>query len=1221
MNEDGTVALGISETPFNPNDTVSVTITGVPSDATLSAGTKNIDGSWTLTPAQLSGLNLTAGEVTPATLTVTATDTEGATASTSQNISLTVTPVAETPSVTLAVGSSTVNEGSAVTLTITGTAVDSDDTLTYTLTGIPSDATLSNTLNGTLTVTGGSVTLAQNQLAGLTLHTGESNASLSVTATDTEGTSISAPSTAATADVTVTLGAPTLTAPTTLTVNEDGTVALGISETPFNPNDTVSVTITGVPSDATLSAGTKNIDGSWTLTPAQLSGLNLTAGEVTPATLTVTATEATVSASQNISLTVNPVAEAPTLTLGGTTATANEGGTVALPSITATAVDSDDTVTLTIAGLASGATITNSADSTVFSGASFTLTGAEVGSTLTLHDGSNEGNFSLTVTANNTTTGETASSAPQSIAVTVNPVAEAPTLTLGGTTATANEGGTVALPSITATAVDSDDTVTLTIAGLASGATITNSADSTVFSGASFTLTGAEVGSTLTLHDGSNEGNFSLTVTANNTTTGETASSAPQSIAVTVNPVAEAPTLTLGGTTATANEGGTVALPSITATAVDSDDTVTLTIAGLASGATITNSADSTVFSGASFTLTGAEVGSTLTLHDGSNEGNFSLTVTANNTTTGETASSAPQSIAVTVNPVAEAPTLTLGGTTATANEGGTVALPSITATAVDSDDTVTLTIAGLASGATITNSADSTVFSGASFTLTGAEVGSTLTLHDGSNEGNFSLTVTANNTTTGETASSAPQSIAVTVNPVAEAPTLTLGGTTATANEGGTVALPSITATAVDSDDTVTLTIAGLASGATITDSADSTVFSGASFTLTGAEVGSTLTLHDGSNEGNFSLTVTANNTTTGETASSAPQSIAVTVNPVAEAPTLTLGGTTATANEGGTVALPSITATAVDSDDTVTLTIAGLASGATITNSADSTVFSGASFTLTGAEVGSTLTLHDGSNEGNFSLTVTANNTTTGETASSAPQSIAVTVNPVAEAPTLTLGGTTATANEGGTVALPSITATAVDSDDTVTLTIAGLASGATITNSADSTVFSGASFTLTGAEVGSTLTLHDGSNEGNFSLTVTANNTTTGETASSAPQSIAVTVNPVAEAPTLTLGGTTATANEGGTVALPSITATAVDSDDTVTLTIAGLASGATITDSADSTVFSGSSFTLSGAEVGSTLTLHDGSNEGNFSLTVTANNTTNGETASSAPQRLR
>ena len=45
--------------------------------------------------------------------------------------------------------------------------------------------------------------------------------------------------------------APTLTiANHTLSVNEDGTIALGISETPFNQNDPVSITIAGIPSDA-----------------------------------------------------------------------------------------------------------------------------------------------------------------------------------------------------------------------------------------------------------------------------------------------------------------------------------------------------------------------------------------------------------------------------------------------------------------------------------------------------------------------------------------------------------------------------------------------------------------------------------------------------------------------------------------------------------------------------------------------------------------------------------------------------------------------------------------------------------------------------------------------------------------------------------------------------------------------------------------------------------
>ncbi len=108
---------------------------------------------------------------------------------------------------------------------------------------------------------------------------------------------------------------------------------------------------------------------------------------------------------------------------------------------------------------------------------------------------------------------------------------------------------------------------------------------------------------------------------------------------------------------------------------------------------------------------------------------------------------------------------------------------------------------------------------------------------------------------------------------------------------------------------------------------------------------------------------------------------------------------------------------------------------------------------------------------------------------------------------------------------------------------------------------------------------------------------------------------------EAPTLWLDAATVTVSQDGTVTLPSIRVIRVDFDDTLTLTIAGLPTGATITESADAKVFSGSSFTLTGSEVGSALTLHDGGNTSNFMLTVTANNTTPGEAASSAPKRSR
>ena len=198
VSEDGIVALGISETPFDPHDPVSIKITGVPSDAALSAGTNNHDGSWTLTPPQLSDLTLTAGEVTQATLTVTATNTLGTTASSSTSIALTVNPVAPT-----------------------------------------------------LAIVGDELAVGANK-----------------------------------------------------------TVALGISETPFDSHDSISITIAGVPSDATLSAGTSNGDGTWTLTPEQLKGLTLTAGEPTQATLTVTATNTegqTAFTSDGIALTVvNP---------------------------------------------------------------------------------------------------------------------------------------------------------------------------------------------------------------------------------------------------------------------------------------------------------------------------------------------------------------------------------------------------------------------------------------------------------------------------------------------------------------------------------------------------------------------------------------------------------------------------------------------------------------------------------------------------------------------------------------------------------------------------------------------------------------------------------------------------------------------------------------------------------------------------------------------------
>ena len=612
-NEDGTVALGISETPVNPNDTVTVGISGIPSDATLSDSNGDtltvVGGNITLTAAELAGLTLHAGD-TNAVLTVTASNAAGGT-SAPQTIGLTVTSAA--PTLTIANHTLTANEDGTVALGISETPVNPNDTVTVGISGIPSDATLSDSNGDTLTVVGGNITLTAAELAGLTLHAGDTNAVLTVTASNAAG-GTSAPQTIG---LTVTSAAPTLTiANHTLTANEDGTVALGISETPVNPNDTVTVGISGIPSDATLSDSNGDtltvVGGNITLTAAELAGLTLHAGD-TNAVLTVTASNAAggTSAPQTIGLTVTSAA--PTLTIANHTLTANEDGTVAL-GISETPVNPNDTVTVGISGIPSDATLSDSnGDTLTVVGGNITLTAAELAG-LTLHAG--DTNAVLTVTASNAAGG---TSAPQTIGLTVT--SAAPTLTIANHTLTANEDGTVAL-GISETPVNPNDTVTVGISGIPSDATLSDSnGDTLTVVGGNITLTAAELAG-LTLHAG--DTNAVLTVTASNAAGG---TSAPQTINLSTNPVA--PILSVPNTLSVTAESS-VAL-NITETPVNPNDSVLVTISGIPSDATLSDANhDTLTITGGSITLTPAELAG-LTLNLGQTT-TGTLAVTATNT-------------------------------------------------------------------------------------------------------------------------------------------------------------------------------------------------------------------------------------------------------------------------------------------------------------------------------------------------------------------------------------------------------------------------------------------------------------------------------------------------------------------------------------------------------------------------------------------------------------
>ena len=298
--EDQAIALDIGVALGDVDGSETITdISGVPSGAQLSAGTDNLDGTWTLTPADLAGLTITPAADSDAdfTLTVSATSTEaeGDAATTLANLDVTVTGVVDVPSVTVADAAGAEDTAIALDIGVALGDIDGSESITdITVSGVPSGAQLSagtDNLDGTWTLT-------PADLAGLTVTPpadSDADFTLTVAATSTE-TEGDTDTTVASLDVTVTgvADVPTVTV-ADATGAEDQAIALdiGVALNDIDGSETITdITVSGVPSGAQLSAGTDNLDGTWTLTPADLAGLTVTPPADSDAdfTLTVSAT-------------------------------------------------------------------------------------------------------------------------------------------------------------------------------------------------------------------------------------------------------------------------------------------------------------------------------------------------------------------------------------------------------------------------------------------------------------------------------------------------------------------------------------------------------------------------------------------------------------------------------------------------------------------------------------------------------------------------------------------------------------------------------------------------------------------------------------------------------------------------------------------------------------------------------------------------------------------
>ncbi|WP_232310566.1 Ig-like domain-containing protein, partial [Thalassospira sp. MCCC 1A01148] len=1152
--EDSAIALDIDAGLTDSSETLTVTISGVPEGATLSAGTDNGDGTWTLGSDQLDGLSITPPDDFSGSfdLGVTATSADGSDVATAtDSITVDVTGVADAP--TLDVSDASGDEDSAIALDIDAGLTDSSETLTVTISGVPDGATLSaGADNGD-----GTWTLSSDQLDGLSITPPDDfsgSFDLGVTATSADGSDAATTTGSITVDVDGVADAPTLDV-SYASGNEDSAIALDIDAGLTDSSETLTVTISGVPDGATLSAGADNGDGTWTLSSDQLDGLTITPAEDFSGSfdLGVTATSAdgsdVATTTGSITVDVDGVADAPTLDVSD--ASGNEDSAIAL-DIDAGLTDSSETLTVTISGVPDGATLsagTDNGDGTWTLGSDqldgLTITPAEDFS----------GSFDLGVTATSAD-GSDVATTTGSIAVDVDGVADAPSLDVSD--ASGNEDSAIAL-DIDAGLTDSSETLTVTISGVPDGVTLSAGTDN---GDGTWTLSSDQLDGLSITPAEDFSGSFDLGVTATSAD-GSDVATATDSITVDVTGVADAPTLDVSNTSG--NEDSAIAL-DIDAGLTDSSETLTVTISGVPNGATLSAGTDN---GDGTWTLSSDQLdGLSITPPDDFS-GSFDLGVTATSAD-GEDVASATGSITVDVDGVADAPILDLSD--ASGNEDSAIAL-DIDAGLTDSSETLTVTISGVPDGATLSAGTDN---GDGTWTLGSDQLdGLSITPPDDFS-GSFDLGVTATSAD-GSDVATTTGSITVDVDGVADAPTLDVSD--ASGNEDSAIAL-DIDAGLTDSSEALTVTISGVPDGATLsagTDNGDGT------WTLGSDQLdGLTITPTDDFS-GSFDLGVTATSADGSDVATSTG-SITVDVDGVADAPTLDVSD--ASGNEDSAIAL-DIDAGLTDSSETLTVTISGVPDGATLSAGTDN---GDGTWTLSSDQLEGLSITPAEDFSGSFDLGVTATSAD-GSDVATAIDSVTVDVTGVADAPILDLSD--ASGNEDSAIAL-DIDADLTDSSETLTVTISGVPDGATLSAGTDN---GGGTWTLSSDQLdGLTITPPDDFS-GSFDLDVTATSAD-GSDVATTTGSITVDVDGVADAPTLDVSD--ASGNEDSAIAL-DIDAGLADSSETLTLTISGVPEGATLsagTDNGDGT------WTLSSDQLdGLSITPPDDFS-GSFDLGVTA-----------------
>ncbi|MDQ0537419.1 hypothetical protein QO018_006323, partial [Azospirillum picis] len=1176
-----TIAAQLVDT--DGSETLAITVAGVPTGAVLSAGTDNGDGSWTLSAAQLSGLTITPPRDYSGTFTLSVTarsaEANGDSASTSLDLPVTVTGVADTPLLTVSASSGTSDTAIPLHLSAVSQDIDLSETVSVQIAGVPVGARLSH---GLLTSSTGGFsvwTVSADQLADLTItpplhYNGVIDLTVRAIATEADGNS--AASAAVHVPVTVTgSGSGGISAGVALNLGvvagvEDTPVALNLlgSLTALLGSATIdSVVVTGV-GNAALSAGVKLADGSYLLTPAQLAGLTLIpphdlSGDYSlSATVNLGGSRLGASVSATLGVHVVGVADAPTLTVSGSAGAYAS----AIPlTITGALTDTSGSETLHyIIGVAVGAHLSAGIDN---GDGTWTVLPSQIaGLTVTPPYGFS-GSLPVTVTAvSQEVNGDTAYAQASLTVDVAAPVLVPPPAIIGTEDVGINIGG--ALLSLNLGVI-----AKVGITDLPPGATL--SSGSLVNINANDIS--ADLLSGLTLHLPAHySGDFQIR--AGVTLLGGLIT-LDQPLTVHVDPVADQPTLTVGATIA-GTEDQPIPL-GISGSLVDLDgsETLSFTVAGVPAGGRLTAGTANPLTG--TWTLTAADLNGLAILPPPDFSGTISLTIgaVASELLGGQAVTVKP--VTITIAPVTDTPVLTLPA--ATGNEDSAIPLTIGVATGdIDGSETITgLRISGLPAGATLNHG---TSLGNGTYALTSADlVGLTMT-PPANYAGTLSLTVTATAKDGTATPASASGSLAVTVKPVADVPLLTVSD--CSGHQGHDVTL-TIGAALRDTDgsEVLSVTIAGLPAGASLSAGLNN---GDGSWTLTAAQLAG-LKLHTASGfSGDLHLTVTAH-ALDGDTQASQTVPLTVTIAAQADAPNLSVLNAAGIEDQPIALTLSSSLNTPV-AGETLSVVISGVPNGATLSAGVNN---GNGTWTLSAAQLSGLTITPPADFSGTLNLSVTATSSVNG-TQASQTAFLTVTVAPQADTPTLSVVDVVGVEDHSIALTLSSSLTHPV-AGEVLSIVISGVPSGATLsagTNNGDG------SWTLSPAQLAGLALTPPANFSGSLDLTVTATASVNG-TQAGYTETLTVTVGAVADAPSLAL--LPAYGREDQPIGL-TIAAhlTDIDGSETLSVTIAGVPTGATLSagiHNADGT------WTLSAAQLSGLTITPPRDFSGTFTLSVT------------------